>query len=618
MSALPLPPGQTARAWQVAALAAIQSAAQSGLRRVVVSAATGTGKGTLLAGLARAAERGRVLILVHRDELIRDLAARVRLIPGGLVGIVRGAENGLGAPIVVASVQTLRGERLRQVGRFGLVITDECHHAVAATYQAIYERVAAVRKAAGLPEVLHVGMTATPWRTAAGGGVSGLGAAFEAIVYEHGIVEAIAAGDLVRPIGVRIDTQVELDRVGMRGRDYDQDELAAVIDCDARNEAVARWYAENGEGRPFLGFGVSIAHAERLAEALQGVGVACAAVHGSMPMAERRRLIGAYQNGELTGLFSRDLLLEGFDAPRTEALLVVRPTKSEIIRWQMLGRGLRLAPGKSSCVVADFVGFLSGLDLSMRVGIEAGAEGKTGPVELRPLMVGDVVAHRYDEGLGLGQLLSTDGVIGTVAWGLDSDAPRVRQVHGIAELRRARPEQVEMVAVPMRVTGQTEHLVHLLPASASRAWVEVEGDWIASARAAKGGSLHAVVTKRTAGWALWMVVRSPDGAVRSSTEKVRGEIWYRPGAAGRVAQMAAGEAWLARGLPTDLSEAWRQDPATDADLMAARAAGIRRPLEGLSRGEVVALVGAAWGRAAVAAELRRIINEHKGGAKYAR
>lgn len=619
MTALPLPPGQKPRAWQLQAVAAIRQALASGLRRVVVTAATGTGKGTLLAGLARSAEARRVLILVHRDELIRDLAARVRLIPGGPVGIVRGVENGMGAGIVVASVQTLKGARLAQVGRFGLVITDECHHATAPTYQAVFERVNAVRAAAGMGPVPHLGLTATPFRTGKDGTPIGLGDAYEAIVHEHGIVEAIAAGDLVQPIGLRIDTQVELSTVGLKGRDYDPDELAGLIDCPARNEAVADWYVENGDGRAFLAFAVSVAHAERVAAALKVRGVKCEAVWGDMPARERRRIVGAFQAGELAGLVSRDLLFEGFDAPRVEVLLALRPTKSPIIRWQLLGRGLRLHPGKTACVVADFVGFLGDLDLTMRVGLDSGSEGTAPELGARPaILPGDLVVHRYEAERGVGQAVAVEGVLATVAWGLSPGAVAERRQHGVAELQRAPREVVDQTAVPITVTGQSEHVVTILGGVEGGApWIEVDGDWVCSAAGLGPGlSRHAVVRPSGGRWVLWLVRRQADGPVQALTHRSRGEVVYRSGVAGRVELMRAAEAWIvAEGARwSDPREGWRREPATERDLMAVRGAGYRRGVDGISRGEAVALIGAAWGRGAVAEELRRLRREH-GGAR---
>lgn len=648
MKTLPCPPGQTPRAWQTHALAALRDAVRgAGLRSVIITAATGTGKGTLLAGLCAlyAHARKRVLVLVHRDELIRDLAARCTLV-GLSPGIVKGAENGILADVVVASVQSLRGEkRLAQLGRFDLVITDECHHAPAPTYQAVYARVAEVRTALGLPPVLHVGLTATPFRTAKAGGVSGLGDAYEAIIYEHGIRQAIEAGDLVTPQAIRVDTHVELSGLTVRGGDYAEEDLARVIDHDERNEAVAKWYAENGGGARFLGFGVSVAHAERLAAALKAEGVPCEAVHGTMPTALRAERLAAFRSGALRGLFSRDLLFEGFDAPFVSMLLAVRPTASQIIAQQLCGRGLRLFPGKETCLIVDFVRFLDVLDLSLIPSLstapEADAEEGSAP-GLRP---GDLVVHRYDDH-GLGQILSlvpeADSLC-LVRWrGSEPDAEERR--HGLAELAKAPREAVEQVPIPLRVTGVSESSVCILPgADPRRAWPWVAQGagtaadprrwvcvWEARPDADVGGRVSraiAVVVDTAAGWVLWVSVtwgRAEDPPTRTfkprADDHTGREAPPEPGALGRLAAMRRGEVWLTKqaGVAPDLGAAWRQAPATDGQVRRLRALRYGRDLGAVTRGEASSLIGAAEGwRAVVAARhenRRQHANQRVGGA----
>jgi superfamily II DNA or RNA helicase len=617
---LPCPPGQTPRAWQLRALDALRDAGwgPEPLRRVVITAATGTGKGTLLAGLAAlvAARGWRVLALVHRDELIRDLAGRMSLV-GLKVGIVKGPENGMLAPVVVASVQTLgRPRRLAQLGLFDLVITDECHHALAPTYRGVYGAVNAIRAKAGKGEALHVGFTATPFRSGPNGTVTGLSEVYQATIFEHGIVQAIDQGDLVPPVGVRIDTHVELSGLAVRGGDFAEEDLAKLIDHDERNAVVAKWYAENGGGRPFLAFGVSVAHAERLAEALRGERVAVEAVYGDLAKDERAARLARFRSGELLGLVSRDLLFEGFDAPKVSMLLCCRPTKSPIIAWQLVGRGLRLAPGKSDCLIVDFVRFLDSVDLSAVPSLGSAPEVEASKVLPAALRVGDRVQHRYDD-LGRGQIVAlVTEQIARVLW---SEGQRV---HGLAELERARAD--ESAAVPLIVTGHTESLVHLLPgrsATAAWPWIElgtgaVDGRpssrrWCVSAAGGEGRTVHAVVVEVAAGWVLWQVRRREvEGVVEQSATRHRdGPL---PGLAGRLRHQRTAEAWLGEtaGQPLDLTAGWRTAPATERQIGKLRGLGFRRDFEGLTGGEASALIGAAWGWAAVEAARRENRQRH--------
>lgn len=634
---LPLAPGQQPRAWQIDALRAVQAAWRRGLSRVVVSAATGTGKGTLLASLARRAEAkgSRVLILVHRKELIEDLAARVSAIPGAAApGVVQGRRDGSDAPIVVASVQSLV-RRLAGLQPFDLVITDECHHATAPSYQLVYRAVEEARRRSGKPErFAHLGMSATPFRSAADGvsPITGEGEPYEAIVYAHDVVQAIRCGDLVPPRGTAVDTHLDLAGVPIRGADYDEAHLAGVVDVDARNAQIAAVVAERAAGRPFLAFAVSVAHAERLAAAMRGAGLRAEAVWGTMPADLRAQRLADYAAGRLDGLVSRDLLFEGFDSPRTSLLVAARPTRSQIIAWQLVGRGLRLAPGKTDCEVLDFVGFLRSLDFSAFSGPEGATEDRAARKPWRPAP-GDRVVLRYAEG--------RDVEVGVVAEVDDPDEPRFVRVawpvagtgtHAVPDLARAPAEPVPVAAVPIEVRGHTVYSVSVLPGqdvAAARGWYSprVQSPHTSAAPgpapraelsaygwASQGARLMvAILVPVSAGYSLW--------AVRLGRDGLRVQELAADGVHGGVAKKLSegsdllclqreAEAWLdrqgARHLPLT-SEPMRA--AAPPDLVARlRAARVDVDPAAVSRGEGWALLAHVQARRAVEdarRELRR-------------
>jgi len=407
-----------------------------------------------------------------------------------------------------------------------------------------------------------------------------------------------------------------------------------VIDHDERNQAVAKWYAQNGGGARFLGFGVSIRHAERVAEALQAEGVACEAVHGQLAARVRAQRIEGLRSGRLRGLISRDLLFEGFDAPFVEMLLAIRPTASQIIAQQLLGRGLRLHPGKSSCLVVDFVRYLDVLDLTLlpSLGDGVGAEAVAGSAP--SLQPGDLVVHRYDD-LGVGQILRLDPQADTLAivrWRPHEPDAEDRR-HGVAELMRAPKSAVDLVPIPLRVTGITETQVQILPGADARcAWPWVAQGagtradprrWVCTwvphpdEQVRRGGLMAAVaiVVETLAGWVLWLhklvcVSSDRDLWVTTGRHKDPGQrqAVVEPGALGRLGRMRAAEAalqsWGCR-VP-DLTAAWRQAPASDAQVRRLRALRYGRDLQGLTRGEASALIGAAEGwRAVVAARVEK-------------
>jgi superfamily II DNA or RNA helicase len=604
---IPLAPGQTPRAWQLSATAAARAAFKQGMQAVIVSAATGTGKGTVLAAWARlAAERGgRVLVLVHREELVLDLTARIQAIPGkGSVGVCWASRNEILADIVVASVQSLRSrlDQLTPDRAPRLVITDECHHAPAPTYRAIYARLDELHGVDrdNPPKRWpwhHLGMTATPFRSADGGETTGLGDVYEAVVYEHGIAEAIHAGDLVPVRGLRVETQLDISacRVG-KGGDYVEEDLAALVDVEARNALIVDYYEKHGiiggNKLPALVFAASVAHAQHLADAFAARGHRFAAVWGAMPRRDRAAIVRRYLEGELDGLVSRDLLFEGFDAPRASILLKARPTKSRVVFVQMVGRGLRLFPGKVECLLLDFVDNGCDLDLASVVNLDPGAARKAAAE--RTFMAGDEVEHRTEPcGRGLVEAV-VDGPLYWVLWHESGD----RTLHGGADLMRPRAEREEHDTAGARVTRVADYEVLLLP-GAKRAdaagWYSYQDVWTVGATSGQGQGPSATgLVRQTGGrWSAWIVSRDVEPA-RVAVADTREEA------------CAAAEAHL-RGAGYTfgrLTATWKGEPATERQIAALRKWRIRRDLTTITRGEASALLDAVTARQRVARAIR--------------
>jgi len=603
---IPLAPGQTPRAWQLSATAAARAAFKQGMQAVIVSAATGTGKGTVLAAWARlASERGgRVLVLVHREELVLDLTARIQAIPGkGSVGVCWASRNEILADIVVASVQSLRShlDQLTADKAPRLVITDECHHAPAPTYRAIYAR---IDELYGVDRDSppkrwpwhHLGMTATPFRSADAGETTGLGDVFEAVVFEHGIAEAIGAGDLVPVRGLRVETQLDISacRVGKSG-DYVEEDLAALVDVEARNALIVDYYEKHGiiDGKrlPALVFAASIAHAQHLADAFAARGHRFAAVWGAMPRRDRAAIVGAYLRGELDGLVSRDLLFEGFDAPRASILLKARPTKSRVVFVQMVGRGLRLHAGKSECLLLDFVDNGCDLDLSSVVNLDPGAASKAAAD--RTFLAGDEVEHRTEpRGRGLVEAV-VDGPLYWVQWHESGD----RVLHGGADLIRPRADREEADTSGARVARVADYEVLLLPGARrtdAAGWYAYQDVWTVGASLNGERSITALVRQTSGRWSAWVVSRDIE-----PSRIVAGLPTREDACAAAEAHLRAGGYTFGR-----LEAGWKTEPATERQINALRKWRIRRDLSAISRGEASALLDAVTSRQRVARAIR--------------
>src|SRR5712692_7867757 len=220
---VPHAPGLPLRPYQEAALQAIVTAQARGVRRPLVVLPVGAGKTVVFAHLLRR-RLGRALVLAHRDELLQQAVAKLRLVdPTVQIGLVKAEDNAVDAPVVVASVQTLsRPQRLRQLGQgFATIVVDEAHHATAPTYRRILQYCGAFQ--ADGP--LTLGVTATPERR----DTAPLSAVWQAVVYEHALLALITAGYLANLRAIQVLLQVNFDALPTRQGDFVDGELDTLL-----------------------------------------------------------------------------------------------------------------------------------------------------------------------------------------------------------------------------------------------------------------------------------------------------------------------------------------------------------------------------------------------------
>ena len=196
-----------------------------------------------------------------------------------------------------------------------------------------------------------VGVTATPNRSDA----IGLGCVFQAMPYSYALRQAIEDGWLVPIVPWAVETTTSLEAVKTSHGEFHQGELAATVNTEARNRlAVAAW-GEHAKGRATIAFTVDVAHAHALAAAFSGAGLRARAVSAETPTEERRATLAAFEAGHLDVITNCAVLTEGTDLPIASCILHAKPTKSATLYEQMSGRGLRLYPGKETCVLIDLV-----------------------------------------------------------------------------------------------------------------------------------------------------------------------------------------------------------------------------------------------------------------------
>lgn len=343
------------RPYQNQAIEAIRANYVAGINRQLLCMATGAGKTVIFTHLPELLNDilpGKTLILLHRDELAKQAYQQLQeQFPHLLVHIDAGNlhANPDHADVVIASVQTLGREGTKRLdkydfSKFDKWIVDEAHRSIADSYYNVYNAAGILKES---NKTLLLGVTATPTR----GDGQGLGTLYDKISFTYELRQAIDEGYLVDICGIKVDTETSLDSVHTKGGDYDQKELAETVNNPARNALVLKSYQQYGNNRHAIGFAVDIKHAQDLAEVFQEAGINADAVWGKDP--DRKAKIEAFRKGEIQVLFNAQLLVEGFNVPSIECVILAAPTKSGVVFSQRVGRGTRLFDGKEDLLVLD-------------------------------------------------------------------------------------------------------------------------------------------------------------------------------------------------------------------------------------------------------------------------
>lgn len=313
----------------------IEAVEKAGDGSHLVVMATGLGKTVTFANLPR---HGRVLLLSHRDELVRQPEKYY----GCSFGIEKATERSAGEEVVSATVQTLSSERRLhesfKPGDFDMVVTDEAHHAVAPSYKRIIDY---------LRPRVHLGFTATPNR-ADGKGLSDV---FDDIVFERDLRWGIEQGYLSNIDCRRIVISWTTKGIKKQAGDFALADLSNRVNTPVNNAQVAEAYRKLAVGQTLV-FATNVEHAYALSSLIPDSHV----VDGETPPGERRKLIEAFTNREFPCLVNCGVFTEGTDLPLIETVLLARPTSNQSLYTQMVGRGLRLSPGKSALRLIDCVG----------------------------------------------------------------------------------------------------------------------------------------------------------------------------------------------------------------------------------------------------------------------
>ena len=329
--------------YQRAMITALREQYRTGARAPLLVSPTGSGKTVLFSAITKAtAAKGKlVTILAHRQELIEQISTALHefSVPHG---IIAPGERITGHPVQVASVFSL-ARRLHRYHAPDLLILDEAHHAIVGS---TWGKITAAYTGARL-----LGVTATPIRLDG----SGLGQIFDRLVCGPATADLIGMGRLSR-LSVYAPPGVDTAGIHTRMGDFVRDELLAAVDKPKITGDAVLHYRKLAPGRRAVAFCVSIEHAKHVAADFMAAGFCAVSVDGTLDKSVRKGIINDFKAGTIKVLTSCDLISEGFDCPGIEVGISLRPTQSQGLWRQQVGRCLRISEGKERALILDHAG----------------------------------------------------------------------------------------------------------------------------------------------------------------------------------------------------------------------------------------------------------------------
>lgn len=333
------------RPYQAEARDAILSAWDEGYRKTLLVLPTGCGKTVVFASVTENQVRKghRVLIMAHRGELLTQAADKLKT-ASGLDSVLEKAESSsLGSfiPVTVGSVQSLAQEK--RLARFPGdyfqdIIVDEAHHCLSDSYQRVLVH---------FPNANILGVTATPDR----GDMKNLGEYFDSKAYEYTMQEAIRQGYLSPVKAQLIPLELDINNVGISNGDYSAPEVGNAL--EPYLSQIVQEMKKYCQGRKTVAFLPLIATSQKFCRMLNEVGLRAAEVNGNSD--DRSQVLTDFETGKYDVLCNSMLLTEGWDCPAVDCIVILRPTKVRSLYQQMVGRGMRLSPGKENLLLLDFL-----------------------------------------------------------------------------------------------------------------------------------------------------------------------------------------------------------------------------------------------------------------------
>ncbi len=317
---------------------AIKAIVNAGKGSFAIALPTASGKTVTFSHLPR---EGKTLILSHRQELVYQVQDDYDC----KVGFEIGKDVSNGEEVVSASFQTMHKRKEKFApDYFHRIIVDEFHNSAAKTFKSTIEY---------FKPYQLIGVSATPFRNDG----EDLSSLFSKIIFERDIKWGISEGWLARLNCKRVNIGYDLSNIKSDANDYTVKELEKRVNIEGANKALAKIYKECE--KPALIFCVNIAHCEAVAEQIPNSVV----VTGKTKKDTRKQILLDFNNNKIDCLINCQIFTEGVNTKAARSLILARPTKSQVLYTQMVGRGLRKYEGKDTATLYDCIGATRRLDL---------------------------------------------------------------------------------------------------------------------------------------------------------------------------------------------------------------------------------------------------------------
>lgn len=333
------------RPYQTEAKQAVLSQWDEGHRKTLLVLPTGTGKTVVFSSITQeqVKKKHRVLIIAHRMELLTQAADKLKAASGLDAALEKGESHSLGSflPVTVGSVQSLCQEkRLASFPEdyFQDIIVDEAHHCLSDSYQRVLEH---------FPEANILGVTATPDR----GDKQKLGTFFDSLAYEYSMNRAIREKYLAPIKAQLIPLKLDISPVQMTNGDFSANDIGYALEPYLYE--IASQMKKYSQGHKTVVFLPLVATSQKFCRILNDYGMRAVEVNGNSD--DRTEILTDFEKGKYDILCNAMLLTEGWDCPSVDCVVVLRPTKVRSLYQQMVGRGMRLFPGKDHLLLLDFL-----------------------------------------------------------------------------------------------------------------------------------------------------------------------------------------------------------------------------------------------------------------------